>query len=153
MKMNNVKLFFYLMLAMLFYPNVALSFDLTVCPGVDAKTGEYKIQNWKRTKPSLAPRRKVPVIWHSEVLKFIANAEAGSADLANAYSNVSDTDILSVGFLQWNHNLGSLYTTLFRNLSDDMLNAAPASIRGDCARSAKFPMRTAGLREPERVPN
>jgi hypothetical protein len=85
----------------------ALAFTTETCLGVNPRTGERPPLSHPEREPDLPAARPVPGGWRTAVLGLIALFESGRRDIATAYANVSATDVLSLGFLQWNHNTGS----------------------------------------------
>ena len=102
------------------------------CPGVNPATGARAALSSPAVDPSpRAAARPVPAQWRETAMDIIALFESGRRDRVSAYGNVSATDVISLGYLQWNHNAGSLYDTLLRGASAEMIDAAPRHIRGD----------------------
>ena len=100
------------------------------CPAVNPLTGE---------RPSLNPIEEITPTKRDgdeqideEIYKKALNAigffEAGGGD---PWSNVNDTDTLSMGFLQWNWGTGSLIDTLIANTSNNEISKADLSIQED----------------------
>lgn len=102
------------------------------CPGVNPATGARPALSSAAVDPSpRAAARPIPTQWRDTALEIIALFESGNRDRLSAYGNVSATDVISLGYLQWNHNTGSLYDTLLRGASAQMIEAAPTYIRSD----------------------
>lgn len=101
------------------------------CPGVNPITGVRPALALPKVDPVLPPSRVIPAAWRNTALKIIARFEAGQPDLEAAYRNVATTDVLSLGFLQWNHHSGSLYDQLLKKLGDAAIQGAPKSLRHD----------------------
>ena len=115
------------------------SFAAAVCSGVDPATGDKPPLSPPAVTPVLEPARPVPDDWRRSVLEIIARFEAGSPDVDAAFANVSDTDVVSLGFLQWNHNSGSLYHHLLGGLDENAVAGAPAAIRTDLLALKRLP--------------
>jgi hypothetical protein len=110
-----------------------------ICSGVDPANGDKPALVPSPIEPSLAPQRKIPDDWRKGVLEIIARFEAGTPDIDAAYANVSSTDVISLGFLQWNHNAGSLYTSLLGGLDETSVESAPVAIREDLLSLKRLP--------------
>ncbi len=109
---------------------VVSGFSQTQCPGVNPLTGE---------RPPLDPIENITPIEKEgdrqideEIYKKALNAigffEAGGGD---PWSNVNDTDTISMGFLQWNWGTSSLIDTLIANTSNNEIGKADSSIQND----------------------
>lgn len=70
-------------------------------------------------------------------MDLVATFEAGRRDRDAAYGNVSTTDVISLGYLQWNYNAGSLFTRLLKDATTPMIDAAHAAIRDDISRLSR----------------
>jgi hypothetical protein len=104
-------------------------------PGVDPVNGVRPSRIPERAdSPALPPPRSVPAEWRQAALSIIARFESGSPNVEEAYGNVSETDVLSLGFLQWNHNAQSLYRVLLKDAGQEFVDAAPLNIRDGVAR-------------------
>jgi hypothetical protein len=110
----------------------------SACPGVDPVTGLRPALYPPAIEPTLAPAREIPTPWVDGAMDIIALFEAGSRDRDAAYGNVSTTDVISLGYLQWNYNVGSLFTALLGQSSEQMIDAAPVAIRSEVARLANI---------------
>jgi len=80
------------------------------------------------TDPETEDNVPVPAELQIVPKSIVGFFEAGGRD---PYANVSTLDDISIGFLQWNHGQGSLYTKFFANVSDETIALAPMLIRND----------------------
>jgi hypothetical protein len=84
-----------------------------------------------KNRPEPAPARQIPAQWRQVALELIALFESGNRSIEGAYANVSTTDVMSLGYLQWNHNAESLYRALLAKPTTGFVEAAPIRIRSD----------------------
>lgn len=108
------------------------------CPGVSTKTGARPPLSIPSISPQLPASRSIPTDWRRIALEIIAQFESGQRNIDAAYGNVSKTDVISLGYLQWNHNAGSLYNRLLKDASEDMISAAPPLVRDDIRRLVRI---------------
>ena len=94
-----------------------------MCPGVNSRTGRREPLLLPKVIPRLPPARPLPSSWRQTVLEITALFESGVRNVETAYTNVSSTDVMSLGFLQWNHNAGSLYSGLLAGLGVEAVAA------------------------------
>jgi hypothetical protein len=107
------------------------------CPGVNPATGVRPALALPEKVPHLPEARPVPAHWRQTALEIIPLFESGKRNIEDAYGNVSATDVVSLGYLQWNHNSSSIYSTLLKDGGPDFVAAAPPSIRADIDRLIK----------------
>lgn len=77
---------------------------------------------------ALPPRVAVPADLIGPAFEVVRLFEAGGGD---PHTNISSLDGISLGYLQWNHGTGSLYSTFLRNIPDVEIGLAPQSVRED----------------------
>lgn len=84
------------------------------------------------TLPAVDPRldeaQAVPEALAAPARRIVARFEAGGGD---AYANVSSLDGISIGFSQWNHSTGSLYSTFLKAVTIEEIGLAPDGVRSD----------------------
>ncbi len=83
------------------------------------------IDNESLNRPPVVP---VPPALAEAARNIVGLFEGGGAD---PYTNIGGIDGISLGYLQWNHGTGSLYTSLLSRMSAADVQLAPAGIRSD----------------------
>ncbi|TAY14022.1 hypothetical protein [Rhizobium leguminosarum] len=105
--------------------------QISPCPGVDPTSGSVRGEPLKRiasVTSSEEDRTPVPPAIAKAALNIVGRFESGGLE---PWRNVNGTDVLSIGFSQWNVNAGSLYSNFFRNLPEDLVSLSDPAVRSD----------------------
>lgn len=99
------------------------------CPAVDAQGSRPMLNPVQIVSPrEKSGDRNIDDDIAGKAIEVIGFFEAGGAD---PWANVSNTDTISIGFMQWNWGTKSIITTLIKKTSRQDIESAPSKLQAD----------------------